>query len=95
MPNEPSADQVAPHNGTHEPFRAWYRASVSGGGLSSEHIVGGHQYDALAVVQFDCGLIGNDDGMPLMVGKIRNSSEQKSDTSLAREDIRAHVAFRG
>ena len=41
MPTEPSADEVAAHNVTRAPI------SVTGRGLSSEHVVKDHEYDAL------------------------------------------------
>ena len=36
LPNELSADEFGAHNASHEPFTAWCRACVAGGGLSPD-----------------------------------------------------------
>ena len=61
MPNELGADEVEAHKVT------WCRASVTGRGWSSNHIVGSDDYDALAVAGFNCGLARTGDGMPTSV----------------------------
>ena len=55
-PSAPSADGVAAHTVTHEPFRAWVPCLRDRLWLAFQsHRVSGHEYDALAVVGFDSG----------------------------------------
>ncbi len=38
-PDAPTAAEIADHEATHEPYRAWCRACVAGRGLADRHVV--------------------------------------------------------
>ena len=67
---EPTAEEIARHEVTHEPYRAWCPACVAGRGVDDKHTSSDHTEDALPTIGLDYGYLGErEDASPILCGK--------------------------
>ena len=56
-PHQPTKEEILQHEASHEPFRSWCAACVSGRGRVFKHVMPDHSADSLSVIAVDYGYL--------------------------------------